>query len=110
MRFFRREIEVTLKLLGILTLLALILLPLAWGYQQRREARTWQNLACEYRLKEVTRSMRFVAHIERGSDACALLNRLGLSHSTTDFRVEPDLIVVPTRAASAPPRPGPMTR
>jgi hypothetical protein len=110
MKFFRREIEVTLKALGALTLAALIVLPAAWGYEQRRQARAWRNVACTYRLKEVTRSTRFVAAVERGSDACALLERLGLSHAEMDFRPEAEFVVLPARAASVSVRPRPVTR
>jgi hypothetical protein len=38
MRFFRHEIEVALKALGVVALVALIVLPAAWGYEQRRGA------------------------------------------------------------------------
>jgi hypothetical protein len=110
MRFFRHEIEVALKALGVVALVALIVLPAAWGYEQRRQARAWQNVACSYRLKEVTRSTRFVAHVERGSDACALLERLGLSHSDTDVRLESEFVVLPARAAALSVRQRPVTR
>ena len=110
MRFFRREIEVTLRALAVVTLIALIVLPAAWGYEQRRQARAWQNVACTYRLKEVTRSTRFVPQVERGGDPCAVLERLGLTHSETEFRPETDLIVVPARAASLSVRPRPVAR
>ena len=100
MRFFRREIEVTLKMLGVVTLLGLIVLPVAWGYEQRRQARTWQNVACAYRIKEVTRSLPFAsANIERAPDACTALARLGL-----DISMEGDFVILPTAAASLPVR------
>src|SRR5204863_309094 len=73
MRFFRHEVEVALKMAGLLTLIGLIVLPVAWGYQQRRQARTWQNVACAYRIKEVTRTMPIVTSIERAPDACTAL-------------------------------------
>jgi hypothetical protein len=110
MRFFRREIEVTLKALGLATLAALIVLPTAWGYEQRRQARAWQSVACTYRLKEVTRNTRVLAQVERGTDPCVLLERLGLSHSETDIRPEADLTVLPTSAASLSVRPRPVAR
>ena len=110
MRFFRREIEVTLKALGVLTLLALIVLPIAWGYEQRRQARSWQNVACAYRLREVTRSTRFVPSVERGTDACAALERLGLSHPETESTRDAELVVLPTGATSLSARPRPVAR
>jgi hypothetical protein len=101
MRIFRHEIEVTLKMVGVVTLLGLIVLPAAWGYEQRRQARAWRNVACTYRIKEVTRSLAFVAaNIERTPDPCAALARLGL-----DVSVEPEFVVLPTRTASVPGRP-----
>ena len=77
MRFFRRDIEVTLKMVGAMLLVGLIVLPVAWGYEQRRQARNWQNVACAYRIKEVTRTAPFIANVERASDACTTLARLG---------------------------------
>ena len=93
MRFFRREIEVTLKMLGLVILIGLIVLPVAWGYEQRRQARTWQNVACAYRIKEVTRMAPFVANVERAPDACTALARLGFQLPDGDF------VLLPTTAA-----------
>ena len=81
MGFFRREVEVTLKMLGVMTLIGLIVLPIAWGYEQRRQARTWQNVACAYRIKEVSRTIPALANVDRTMDACATLERLGFSVS-----------------------------
>ena len=79
MRFFRREVEVTLKMLGVMALIGLIVLPVAWGYEQRRQARAWQNVACAYRMKEIQRNAPFIPNgPERAQDACAALARLGL--------------------------------
>ncbi|HYE89909.1 MAG TPA: hypothetical protein VEA38_02770 [Terriglobales bacterium] len=94
MRFFRREIELTLKMLGVVTLVGLIVLPVAWGYEQRRQARTWQNVACAYRIKEVTRNTPLVASVERAPDACTTLARLGLQVSEGEF------VVLPATAAN----------
>jgi len=99
MRFFRHEVEVTLKMLGVVTLIGLIVLPVAWGYEQRRQARTWQNVACAYRIKEVARSVPFVATVERAPDACATLARLGLNVSA-----EGEFLVLPTTTVSLPVR------
>jgi hypothetical protein len=94
MRFFRREIEVTLKMVGVGILIGLIVLPVAWGYEQRRQARTWQNLACAFRIKEVARLAPFIGNVDRTADACATLARLGFDLS------EGDVVVVPTAGAS----------
>jgi hypothetical protein len=95
MGFFRREIEVTLKMLGVMLLVGLIVLPVAWGYEQRRQARTWQNVACAYRIKEVTRQAPFIAGVERASDACSTLARLGFQLAT-----EGEFVPLPTSAAA----------
>ena len=99
MRFFRHEIEVTLKVLGVITLVGLIVLPIAWGYEQRRQARTWQNVACAYRIKEVARSVPFLANADRGGDACAALARMGLTLSA-----DGEFLALPTSAAILPVR------
>jgi hypothetical protein len=77
MRIFRSEVELALKIAGIAALISLILLPVAWGYEQRQQARTWQNVACAYRIKEVVRQTRIIAGVDR-RDACVALSRLGL--------------------------------
>jgi len=78
MRLFRREVEVTLKTIGVLTLIGLIVLPIAWGYEQRKQARTWQNVACAYRTKELAQRTPLIISVDRGHDACGTLERLGL--------------------------------
>ena len=85
MRFFRREVEVTLKVLGVVILGGVIVLPIVWGYQQRAEARMWQNVACAYRIKEVTRHTPSMSPVERGADACTTLARLGFQLTEPDF-------------------------
>ena len=100
MGFFRREVEVTLKMLGVMALIGLIVLPVAWGYEQRRQARTWQNVACAYRMKEITRNAPFIANnTERAPDACAMLARLGLPLPERD-----QLIIQPAAATVVSPR------
>jgi hypothetical protein len=89
MRMFRSEIQTTLKMLGIVTLVGLITLPVAWGYEQRKQARTWQNVACAYRIKEVARRTPILAATEPGRDACMVLERLGL-----DLEVSNKLTVI----------------
>jgi hypothetical protein len=84
MKIFRREVEVTLKVLGVLILAGLIVLPIVWGYEQRSQARMWQNVACAYRIKEVTRQTP-LASLERTADACRTLARLGFQPTEPDF-------------------------
>jgi hypothetical protein len=78
MRFFRAEIEMVIKMLGILTLIGLIALPMAWGYEQRKQARAWQTVACSYRMREVTRRTPVVSAVDYAQEPCVTLERLGL--------------------------------
>ena len=78
MRFFRSEIETALKIMGVAALITLILLPAAWGYEQRQQARIWQNVACAYRIKEVVRQTPMIGSVEYRRDPCVALSRLGL--------------------------------
>lgn len=78
MRFFRPEIEAALTAIGVLTLIGLIVFPVAWGYEQRKQARTWQSIACSYRIKEVARRAPMIATADDGRDPCDILQRLGL--------------------------------
>jgi hypothetical protein len=79
-RFFRPEIEVTLKAIGVIALVSLIVLPTAWGYEQRRQARTWQTIACSYRLREITQQTQLVARDLAGAgDPCSTLRDLGFA-------------------------------
>jgi len=77
MRIFRPEVESILKALGALALLALILAPIAWGYEQRRQARAWQSVACAYRVREVARRAPMI-RVDDATDPCGALHRLGL--------------------------------
>lgn len=78
MRIFRPEIEAALKMVGIITLIALIVLPVAWGYEQRRQARAWQSIACAYRVQEVARRAPFITQVDYRRNPCETLERLGL--------------------------------
>lgn len=78
MRFFRAEVEATLKMLGILTLIGLIVIPMAFAYEQRKQARAWQSVACQYRIREVAQRAPLVATLEDNRDPCLTLSRLGL--------------------------------
>ena len=78
MGFFKPEVERVIKAFGVLTLVGLIVLPMAWAYEQRRQARAWQSVACAYRIREVARRAPLVATVEYQRDPCLTLNRLGL--------------------------------
>jgi hypothetical protein len=78
MRFFRPEVEAVLKVLGAATLISAIVLPTAWAYEQRQQARAWQSVACTYRMRALPRRAPLVANVEYGRDPCLTLERLGL--------------------------------
>lgn len=78
-KVFRPEVEAALKILAVVALLTLLVLPLAWGYQQRNEARAWREIACAYRLKEALSDGRLATAADLRSDPCARLDDLGLS-------------------------------
>jgi hypothetical protein len=78
MRFFRREVEAVLRILGAAILLGLIVLPMSWAYEQRQQARAWQSVACTYRMRELAQHTRLMATVDYGRDPCQALRRLGL--------------------------------
>ena len=77
-KVFRPGVETALKTLAVVALLALVLLPLAWGYQQRSEARAWREIACAYRLREALSDGRLLTPADLRGDPCARLSELGL--------------------------------
>ena len=83
MRFFISEVEIALKTLGIIVLIGVIVLPMAWGYEQRKQAQAWQSVACSYRMREVTRRTPVVAAVDYGRNPCVTLERLGLDLDLT---------------------------
>jgi hypothetical protein len=78
MRFFQHEVEVVLKSLSVIGLSSLVVLPAAWGYEQRQQARQWRKVACAYRIREVEQRAPLLASLGRRPDPCAALERLGL--------------------------------
>jgi hypothetical protein len=78
MRFFRPEVEAVLKMLGVGILVGLIVLPMAFAYEQRRQARAWQSVACAYRMREITHRTPMVATVGYVRDPCGTLQGLGL--------------------------------
>jgi hypothetical protein len=78
-RFFRPEVERTLGVMAGVALVGAIVLPVSWGYEQRQQARTWQETACAYRLREVARGTRLPVSADRRGNACAILRDLGLA-------------------------------
>jgi hypothetical protein len=78
MRFFIPEVERAATVVGVLALVGAIVVPVSWGYEQRQRARTWQETACAYRLREVTRSTKLAVTVDGRGQSCATLRQLGL--------------------------------
>ena len=87
MRFFIPSLERVLKVVAVVTLLLAITVPVAWGYEQRQRARAWQDTACAYRLREVTRGTNLRVAADRRGSACAVLHQLGLEVERTTWTV-----------------------
>jgi len=81
--FFRPELERVLRVAAVLALVGAIVVPVSWGYEQRQQARTWQQTACAYRLREVARATSSLVGGDRRSNACAMLRQLGLDLDAT---------------------------
>ena len=77
MRIFRPEVESILKALAAIALIALVLAPFAWGYEQRRQARAWKSVACAYRVRELAQRAPII-RVDAAADPCGALHRLGL--------------------------------
>ena len=78
MRLFTPAIERTLAAMAVSSLLMAILLPAAWGYEQRQQARAWQETACRYRLRELARETNQLISDTWRRDACRTVRDLGL--------------------------------
>jgi len=90
--YFRPEIERTVKIGAMALAFTVFLGTFAWGYEQRRQAQAWRDLACTYRLAEVGRRAPFLAVDEQMPEACSRLTDLGLSVSGSVSRA-PDTSV-----------------
>ena len=77
--FFRPDIERVVRI-GVVTMAVSVFLgTFAWGYEQRRQAQTWRDLACSYRLADLGRRATFLAVDEQTPAACSKLTELGIS-------------------------------
>jgi hypothetical protein len=76
--FFVPQLERALEVVAVVALIGLIVFPLAWGYEQRQQARVWQETACGYRLREVARETSVLVRGDGRVGACAALRELGL--------------------------------
>jgi hypothetical protein len=83
MRFFIPELERLFAVTGVAVLVAAIVLPVGWGYEQRQQARVWQETACAYRLRELERGTTQLVSSEHRGQACAALRQLGFEIAPT---------------------------
>jgi len=77
--FLRPEAQRAIKMVAAVAMLTFVIASLAWGYQQRQIARSWQKLACSYRLQDSVRRAPMMADVLEARDSCATLEFLGLS-------------------------------
>jgi carbonic anhydrase len=77
--FFRQDIEWVFKIGVVTVAFSVFLGAFAWGYEQRRQAQTWRDLACTYRLADLGRRATFLAVDEQTPAACSRLMELGIS-------------------------------
>jgi hypothetical protein len=78
LKIFRPEVESVVRIVGVIATLAMVMLPAAWGYQQRAEARAWREMACSYRLREALSDGRLVTPSDLASSPCDRLDHLGV--------------------------------
>ena len=72
------EVEATVRAVAAIFMLMLVVLPVAWGYQQRAEARQWREMACSYRLRQAMSDARLLAANDARTNPCTRLDDLGL--------------------------------
>ena len=87
-------------MIAVVALLGMIVFPLVWGYEQRQQARVWQEAACAYRLREVARETNVLVRSDGRARACTALRELGLDVTPPyDARAQ-------TAYSGSPPAPG----
>ena len=79
LKAFTPEVEVTIKATCVVALVGAYLVTFAWGYEGRQQARRWREVACAYRLSELTRATPGVG---TGSSPCETLDRAGVDVAT----------------------------
>lgn len=78
LKIFRPEVESVVRVVCLIATLSMVVLPAAWGYQQRAEARAWREMACTYRLREALNDGRLVTPADAAANPCERLDHLGL--------------------------------
>lgn len=84
-RFFRPNVERTLKALFGVAIVVAFLVTFAWGYEQRRQAQVWRETACAWRAAELARSAPFVTRDLELRSACTRLDALGVSLQSNGY-------------------------
>jgi hypothetical protein len=82
--FFRRDVEMVLRLAGAVAVIATFALTLAWGYEQRQQAQEWREVACAYRVADINSRAKFLG-LDEQRGACERLQSLGLGVRTSGF-------------------------
>jgi hypothetical protein len=80
--FFRRDVERVLRFCVGFVVVGAFALTLAWGYEQRQQARQWRELACAHRVADLAGRAKFLGLDDRGG-ACERLQSLGLGVRTS---------------------------
>jgi hypothetical protein len=86
--FFRREVELVLRMASVTLVLSAFAVILAWGYQHRQRAHAWREQACTYRFADVARRATFLGDDEP-ADACERLQTLGLGLRVSGYPAFP---------------------
>jgi len=86
--FFRRDVENVIRFFMGFVVLGAFAMTLAWGYQQRLQAREWREVACSYRVADVASRAKFLG-LEDYRGACERLHSLGLDVRTSGLSTLP---------------------
>jgi hypothetical protein len=82
--FFRREVEVGLRVIGCTLVVSAFVTTFGWGYHQRQQAQAWREQACANRFADVSRRATFLGS-DDPSAPCDRLQSLGLGMRISGF-------------------------
>jgi hypothetical protein len=86
--FFRREVEVGLRVIGCALVVSAFVTTFGWGYHQRQQAQAWREQACANRFADVARRATFLGS-DDPSAPCDRLQSLGLGMRISGFATLP---------------------
>ena len=75
-RTFQPGVATTIKVMSVAVLAGAYLVTFAWGYEGRQQARRWKEIACTYRVSDLTRA---VPGLSASGAACETLQRIGMT-------------------------------